>query len=365
MQRILKPSLVLLSILMGASGYGQYTLADFYKDDAALEAKTDSLFKTLNEPARVAQMIITSAGELGKPEKVVKQLVRDNQVGGVVYLKGSKASHSRLITELNEISSTSGHLPLINSMDAEPSLFNGRVQGTPSVMKTIEIKTPWECDSIVGIINSHLHDMGVHHNFAPVVDISPNNEAIKNRSFGSDRDTVVALSRAFIESSQTGGIVATAKHFPGHGLVKGDTHKQSVYIDGELMEADLYPPLIDAGVITVMVGHITVRDNETYGTDGLPSTCSRTIVTDLLKNEMGFQGIVVTDALNIMKAVTILDKAPLKASKAGCDMILMPINEEETIQDILSEMESDEAYRKQVYESVKKILRLKICLGLI
>jgi beta-N-acetylhexosaminidase len=97
----------------------------------------------------------------------------------------------------------------------------------------------------------------------------------------------------------------------------------------------------------------------------LPASCSRKIVTDLLKNELGFKGLIITDALNIMKAVTIINKAPLLASKAGNDLLLMPINETETINLILSEMNKDLDYKKQVYESVKKIIRFKIVLGLI
>lgn len=114
-----------------------------------------------------------------------------------------------------------------------------------------------------------------------------------------------------------------------------------------------------------MVAHITVRNNEKYGTDGLPSTCSRTIVNDLLKEELGYKGLIITDAMNIMKAVTIIDNAPLLASKAGCDVLLMPIDEKETIDSILAEMKKDEAYKEQVYDSVKKIVRMKICLGLL
>ena len=343
----------------------QYTLANFYSENSELSQLTDSIFNTLSDKERVAQMIVTSAGELGKSNAVVQDLVKKNLIGGVVYLKGTEQSHKKLIDELNIISSNNGTIPLINSMDAEPSLFNGRINDTAEMMKTIDIKTTEQCDSVAKIIDKKLIEIGIHQNFAPVCDISPNNEAIKNRSFGSDKDTVINLSKTFIATTQKDNIVATAKHFPGHGLVKGDTHKQSVYIDGVLQELDIYKPLIKGGVISIMVAHITVRNNDSYNTDELPSSCSKVIVTDLLKEELGFKGIVITDALNIMKAVTILDKAPLKASMAGCDMILMPINELESVNWILEEMNTNLTYKEQVYQSVKKILRLKICLNLI
>lgn len=359
---------LLIALLVGDKLQAQtsrYTLENFYEYDAELAYLTDSIFNTLTDQERIAQMIVTSAGELGKPDHVVRELVKNRQIGGVVFLKGSKAAHKKLIDELNAIGNESGSIPLMNSMDAEPSLFNGRVKGTAKMMKTINIKSAKQCDSVAHVIDATLTELGIHQNFAPVCDVSPNNAAIKNRSFGSNQDTVIALSKAFIEASQADNIVATAKHFPGHGLVHGDTHKQSVYIDGELQEVGIYKPLIEHGVISIMVAHITVRNNKRYNTNELPATCSRVIVTDLLKDELNFKGLIITDALNIMKAVTILDKAPLKASMAGCDMILMPIDEGQTIEWIAAEMAVNPAYKKQVHQSVKKVLRLKLCLNLL
>lgn len=338
-----------------------FVLQDFYLNDSTLSNKVDSIFGQMTDEQRVAQMIVSSAGELGKPAGTIIQLAKENKLGGLVFLKGSKNAHQKMIQQLNDIAARQNQLPLIFSIDAEPSLFNGRLRGATRVPKTIDIKDNEECDSIARIINGHLLEIGMHHNFAPVCDISPNNEAIKNRSFGRDPEKVISLSKQFINTSQAQGIIATAKHFPGHGLVKGDTHHQSVYIDGELQEVEIYRPLIDAGVLSIMIAHINIVNNEKYQTDGLPSTCSRKIVTDLLKYEMGFRGLIITDALNIMKAVTIVKDAPLLASRAGCDMLLMPIDENKTIDSILREMKKDAAYQDQVYKSVRKIIRLKLC----
>ena len=342
-----------------------YKLNNFFQEDELLSAKVDSIYDSLNDRQRVAQMIITSAGDLGKPEAVVQKLVKAQSVGGVIYLKGTKESHKRSIQNLNQLAETSKTLPLLFSIDAEPSLLNSRIKGSPEMMETNDIKTVQQCDSVVQIINNELKELGFHHNYAPVVDVGTDNAAIKRRSFGDDPENIINLSSAFIESSQQGGIIATAKHFPGHGLVQGDTHKQSVYIDGDLLESKNYFPLIYNSVLTVMVAHIVVKNNHRYDTDGLPATLSRKIVTDLLKNEMGFQGLVITDALNMMKAVTIYDNAPLMASKAGCDILLMPIEEEKTIEAILKEISINADYQQQVETSIKKILRLKICAGIL
>jgi len=346
-------------------GPKKFTLDDFYSNDSILLNKVDNVFNSLKVNERVAQMIITSSGKLGKSNKVVKKLVDKNNVGGVIFLGGTKKSLKDFIFKLNEISKNKNHLPLIYSIDAEPTLFNNRIKGTLKICNTSEIKTPKECDSIVKLINRELISIGIHQNLAPVCDISNQNEVIKNRSFGSDINNVIELSNQFISSTQSDNIIATAKHFPGHGLVKGDTHKQSVYIEGELRELEVYKSIIKSDVISIMISHITIKNNYKYGTNNLPSSCSKKIVTELLRNKMGFKGIIISDALNVMKAVNEIENAPLLASKAGCDMILMPKDELKTIKLILKEMEQNETYRKQVCQSVKKIIRLKVCLGLI
>lgn len=343
----------------------EFSLQNFYTYDSELEYVVDSLFHSLTDRQKVAQMIISSAGELGKPMSTIKKLAEKDAIGGVVFLKGDKKTHTESIASLNTISAQKGSLPLLFSMDAEPSLFASRIKGAKDVGKTIDITTEQRSDEVVQIINQQLKEIGVHHNYAPVLDISASNEAIKSRSYGSDPEKVIELANQFIECTQEGGIIATAKHFPGHGLVKGDTHKQSVYIDGDLQEVNNYTPVIENGVISIMIAHITITNNKKYSTDGLPASCSRNIVTGLLKEEMGFRGVVISDALNIMKAVTILDNAPLLASKAGCDLILMPQNEEQVLSSILAEIKSDPSYHKQVMQSVKKILRMKVCAGVL
>jgi beta-N-acetylhexosaminidase len=175
---------------------------------------------------------------------------------------------------------------------------------------------------------------------------------------------VINFSNAFINTTQQNNIIATAKHFPGHGYVVGDSHEKLLKIDGKMREVPNYIPVIENGVLSIMVAHIAVANNEKYNTSGLPSTCSRAIVTDLLKKELNFKGLVITDAMN-MGGVVAVPHSGLKAIQAGCDQILMPVKEEEDANDILEAMLADEDFKNQVYASVKKIIRLKICLGLI
>ena len=131
-----------------------------------------------------------------------------------------------------------------------------------------------------------------------------------------------------------------------------------------MKEVENYIPLIKDEVLSIMVAHLAIRNNNTYNTNGLPSTCSKKIVTHLLKDSLGFKGIIITDAMNMGGVVNVSHNG-LKAAQAGCDQLLMPVDEKEVLFDILSEIQKDENFKKSVYESVKKIIRMKICLGLI
>lgn len=342
----------------------KYTLNDFYRNNEMLEVQVEEIFTRLRDEQRVGQMVVPAVGRLGKLDAEVEELVRKQLIGGILLLNGSKDSFKSYIARFDSISRSQGGVPLIYSADAEPSLINRKIEGTPTITKTSQIPDSATSAQVAQQINAELKEIGIRYNYAPVVDLSLQNQAIGNRSYGSDPERVTKLASAFIQATQQGGVLATAKHFPGHGLVKGDSHHKLVFIDGEMKEVPLYQDLIDQEVMSIMVGHIAVENNPAYNTNGMPATLSRKIVTDLLKNGMGFKGIITTDAMN-MGAVASIPNAGLEAVKAGNDMILMPLNEKELVYAILAEMEKDPAFKEQVYESVKKIIRMKLAAGLI
>lgn len=350
--------------LLATADAQNYTLEDFINPDEVLLSKADSLTSELTIEELAGQMIVSSGGELGKPIAHVTRLVKEGKLGGVILLKGQKETHRSQLAMLQKTSKDSGHLPLIFSSDSEPTLVNGRLKGIPPVKKTNAITDSADSWLVARQITKELKDLGFHQNFAPVVDVAKNSAFITSRSYGDDEKRVVELSAAFIDGTQSDGIVATAKHFPGHGYVQGDTHKESVYIDGELKEIPVYPPLIEAGVASIMIAHMTIRNNEKWGTNGLPASCSREIVTDLLKGELGFKGLVITDALG-MQAVAKIPDGDMLAARAGNDMLLMPADEDDLHAKLITAMINDAAFKTQVMESVSKIIRLKICLGLI
>jgi beta-N-acetylhexosaminidase len=341
-----------------------FVLEDFFKQEKLLDDQVEIIFKSLTPEQRVGQMIVPAAGRLGKPDAELDELARRGWIGGVLLLNGTTDSFKKYVHRFDSISQANHHLPLVYSADAEPSLINRKISDSQKVPKTAELKDEAEVTAVARTIAQQLKDIGILYNYAPVSDLSLQNAAIGNRSFGSDPAQVERMNKAFITATQNDGVAATAKHFPGHGLVQGDSHKKLVYIDGEMKEVGVYKGLIEAGVMSIMVGHIAVQNNPRYNTGGEPATLNRKIVTDLLKNEMGYKGLITTDAMN-MGAVAAIPNASLKAAKAGIDMILMPLKEKETLFAILAEMDKDPAFKKQVEESVKKIIRFKLCLGVI
>ena len=344
--------------------FGQnYTLNDFFNYDAELEQKVADIFEKLNDTTKAGQMIIPAAGRLGKPQEHLMDLLSKNYIGGILLLNGTKEGFTKMVTDFNSANKKHGGLPLLYSADAEPSLIGYKIKNCTPVKKANQMKSRAEVRKFAHSICNDLIDIGINYNYAPVVDMSPN-EAISYRAFGDNADTAQIWSKVFIEETQKEGIVATAKHFPGHGYVVGDTHKKLVYIDGKMREVENYIPLIKAGVLSIMVAHIAIKNNPDYNTNDMPASISRKIVTDLLKHEMKFKGIVVTDAMN-MGGVSSIPNCELKAVEAGCDLILMPVNEEKALFDIVAQMQNDELFKKQVYTSVRKIIRLKICLGII
>ena len=194
--------------------------------------------------------------------------------------------------------------------------------------------------------------------------MSPN-KTVGYRSFGKNPENIIPWSNQFIQSTQANNIIATAKHFPGHGLVSGDTHKSLQVINGPLKEIKNYPPLIENGVLSIMVAHIAIENNENYSTQGLPSTCSKKVVTELLRDTLGFKGLIVTDAMN-MGGVANVPKNASKAIAAGCDILLMPADARSAHSELLQLYLSNEnEIQSSMNASVKRIIRLKICLGLL
>ncbi len=336
-----------------------YKLSDFLSENEQLDKDVEALFSSLDDTATVAQLIMPAAGINGFDPLLVKKYIKNRQIGGVLLLKGTQAQFTSWIKDFKKLNEQNGDPKFLFSSDAEPTLFNMKIKGTPIVKKASDITSIAEVVKCADTIAFTLNKIGINYNFAPVVDLSQN-ATVGYRGFGKNPTNNVPWSLAFIQVMQKNGIIATAKHFPGHGLVSGDTHKSLQTIDGELKEVPTYPGLIKDSVLSVMIGHLAVMNNPKYNTDGLPATCSKVIVTDLLRNELGFKGLVVTDAMN-MGGVTAVANSATKAVEAGCDIILMPLDAGKTHSELLAKYRKDPAFKKIVDAAAKRILRMKLC----
>lgn len=335
----------------------------FLKEHSLLDHKVDSVFNSLTDQQIVAQLIMPAAGRLGMSEDSILALINDHQIGGILLLNGTKDQFTEWVKKYEKLNKEVGNLPFLYSADAEPSLVNRKITGSAIVPKANTLTTEQEVIDVAKSISNDLNDIGINYNFSPVVDMSPN-KTVGYRGFGTDPANIIPFSNAFIQQSQRQNIIATAKHFPGHGLVTGDTHKSLQTINGELKEIGNYPALIENGVLSIMVAHIAVQNNAKYNTQGLPATTSKVIVTELLRDSLQFKGLIVTDAMN-MGGVVNVPNASVKAIDAGCDILLMPKDARLAHRQILKEYTENEIFKKKVETAAKRIIRMKLCVGII
>lgn len=338
----------------------------FFQPDGQFRAEVDAVYNSLSPKERAAQMIMTASStavKLGYPYNKAKTMITNDIAANLVFLKGTTGDFKSQVKELDQLGA-GNKLKTLYACDCEPSLINNKWTDINGIQVASAQKDITAVTDNTEKINEIVKRVGVRLNFAPVVDIAANKSVINNRSFGSDPGTIETLSEQFVKTSQDAGIAATLKHFPGHGAVKGDSHKQSVYIDGPLTELNTFKALIqsDAPPVAVMVGHIIVKNNPKYSTNGLPATLSPVIVTNLLRKELGFEGIITTDALNMEAAAKVPD-ADWKSVLAGVDLVLMPANATALNKRIVEALAKNDSVSRQLETSIKRIIRLKLALA--
>lgn len=345
-----------------------WSVKDFYSTDITLLKKVDSLYNCMGINERAAQLIMPGTGQFkdfGLPFSKIMQLYKAKIIGGVLFLKGTRKLFKEEIKKLKLASLNNKTIPPIFSCDCEPTLFHRKFIDADSMKSTSELKTMEEVKLSSAAIANEMHKLGIHWNFAPVADVSINKEIINKRSFGNDTQQVIQKSIAFIKSSADSNIVTTIKHFPGHGAVVGDSHHKLVYIDSAMTELENFKSIIKlANPVSVMMGHIAVKNNKIYNTNEMPSSLSKKIINTLLRDTIGFRGIIVSDAMN-MGAVKNISGADYLAILAGNDVVVMPKNAELLHRKIVRDLLIDNEQKYKLEKSIKKILKLKICLGLI
>ena len=300
----------------------------------------------------------------------LEALIREQKIGGFILFGGEVYETAYLTNSLQN----KAEIPLLIASDLERGLGN-QIDGTtlfPPLM-SLGAAGSDELAYLMGKITAiEARAIGIHMTYAPVVDvnINPENPIINTRSFGEDPEQVSRLAAEFIKGCQQNGLMATAKHFPGHGDTDLDSHSVLPTIGGDLErleKVELYPfkKAIEAGVQAIMTAHLRLPALDP--TPDLPATLSQPILTGLLRNELGFKGIIVTDAMNMGGITTLYSpvEAAMRAVEAGVDMILLPPEPKQVIEALVCAVRSGQISEARIDVSVKRILEAKARLGLL
>jgi beta-N-acetylhexosaminidase len=300
-------------------------------------------------------------------KEYIEELITQYHIGGIIFL--GKSNPEKQILRTQHFQNISA-IPLLIGQDLEP----GRVGAA-------RLPTIWNfaCNKTLGIIDDEeqtrqmgyeigliCKQLGVHINYAPVADVNnnPNNPVINDRSFGDQQELVARHAIAFAQGLKNAGIIACAKHFPGHGDTYIDSHLDLPLIPHNktrLHAVELYPfkKLIAAHIPTIMMGHLEVPAFEQ--TKHLPSSLSKNIVTELLQKELGFDGLIITDGLD-MRGITnyfSAEEIALQALRAGNDILLCPTNVPAAVAAIKQALIDGTITEQEIDAHVEKIMRLK------
>jgi beta-glucosidase-like glycosyl hydrolase/CubicO group peptidase (beta-lactamase class C family) len=325
--------------------------------------------------ARAAQMIAVRASGLyqnpeSKDARRLQREVRDLKVGSLVVFESEVVALRRVLERLQ----AQADVPLLVSADMERGLsFRVRrgVVPLPYAM-AIGATRSEEAARFSGEVTAReARALGLHWALAPVADVNnnPANPVINIRSYGEDPELVARLAAAFIRGAREGGLLTTVKHFPGHGDTAVDSHLQMPTLNadrGRLDSVELLPfrKAVDAGVDAVMLGHIAVPALDPSGS---PATLSAPVATELLRRQLGFQGLVVTDALEMagVRRETWTGEAAVKAVQAGADVILLPPETDVAIQSLARAVREGVLTEARIDESAGRVLAAKESLGLL
>lgn len=341
------------------------------KDQTNQKKWVDSIYNSMSIHEKVGQLFMVDVFSKDSKDKtdLINSLIKDYYIGGIIFSKGGPVRQAKLSNQYQKISKT----PLLMAMDAEWGLAM-RLDSTFAYPWNMTLGAIADNKIVYDIgkqIGAHVKRMGMHINFSPVVDINtnPDNPIIGNRSFGEDRDNVTNKALAYMRGMQSSGILANAKHFPGHGDTDLDSHKILPTISFtkkrlDSIELHPYKRLFQEGLSSVMVAHLNVPALEKR--KKFPSSISKAIVTDLLQNDLNFQGLIFTDALN-MKGASNFKKPgeiDLAAFLAGNDVLLISESIPKAHQLIVEAFRKGKISEERLSRSVKKILFAKYKVGL-
>lgn len=339
-------------------------------DNKVVDGKVEAILKTLTLREKIAQIIIVAYNSQNSPAVKFTQdsLVEFEHIGGLIVMDDDLTLS---MARANELQAKS-RIPLIVTIDGEwgVSMRYKEYPEYPYQMQLGALSSDEMIYQMGRYIGEEAKDLNIYVNFAPTVDVNnnPDNPVINTRSFGADKEKVARFGAAYMKGMEDAGIYTSAKHFPGHGDTNVDSHHglPVLTFNKERMEdLELFPfrELIVQNVSMVMVGHLSVPALDSTGT---PASISKPIVTGLLREQMGYDGIIITDALG-MKGVSELmepKEVTLAAYKAGADILLMPGDVHGSISIIEDYIRSGEGSEEELDDKVRKMLGLKVQSGM-
>lgn len=354
----------------------QMALAQVRKYTPLIERKSekawvDSVYNKMTFDQRVGQLFMVAA--YSNKDSVhynnIDKLIKNYHIGGLLFLQGGPMRQAKLTNRYQALSK----VPLFIGIDAEWGLAMrlDSVNRFPWNMTLGAIQDLKMIERVGVEYGKQSRRMGVHFNFAPVLDINtnPRNPIIGNRSFGEDKNNVTDRALALMKGIQREGVLATGKHFPGHGDTETDSHHTLPTVNfsrERLNDVEFYPykKLFAEGLASVMVAHLNVPSLETR--ENYPSSISYNVVTNVLQKQLGFDGLIFTDALNMKGASNFKQpgEIDLAAFLAGNDILLFPENVPVAVEKICMAYQDSLITEERLAHSVKKILSYKYKVGL-
>ena len=331
----------------------------------------DSVFQSLSSEERLGQLFMVAAYSNKDQKHIdeISQLVKDENLGGLIFFQGGPDRQARLTNYYQALAKT----PLFIAMDAEWGI-SMRLDSVPDFPRAMTLGAIQNSDLIYDMgaeMARQFKELGMHINFAPVVDVNsnPENPVIGFRAFGENKKAVAQRAVAYMKGLQDNGVIANAKHFPGHGDTESDSHYSLPLIkhaEKRIWDIDLYPyqELFRENLMSVMVAHLNIPSLDNNGQT--PTSLSKKVVTDLLQKRMNFQGLIFTDALN-MRGVTQSHKpgeVDVEALLAGNDILLYSQDVPKAKALIKQAVESGKISQEEVDRRIRKILRAKYKVGL-
>ena len=353
----------------------EITTVEEYTDEELLDEIVDACILEMPLEDKVAGLFIvtpealTGVGKVVKAGDGTKEALEKYPVGGLIYFKQNIQSKEQ-ITEMLANTVSMSKYPIFLAVDEEGAGV-ARVAdalGLKKVDSAAEIGESGDANNAYNTykeIGTYLAEYGFNLNFAPVADVLTNsdNDAIGERSFGSDPAIVSSMVASSVTALEEVGVTACMKHFPGQGDADGDTHEGIASSDRtleEIKETELKPFAagMEAGAQMIMVGHFTIP---AIDEDNTPASLSKKVITDLLREEMGYNGVVITDALNMSAISEYYDSAQacVMAFKAGADMVLMPEDFEAAYEGVLAAVKDGTISEARINDSLRRVYRIK------